>query len=65
MMAPEFKRPKHHSVERDLMVKYLRGALKNEDQLVKLKGLRIPLLGGDSPINQSAMVMGENSSTYR
>ena len=64
MLAPEFKRPKHHSVERDLLVKYLRGALKNEEQLVKLKGIRIPLLGGDSPINQSAsMVMGEGSTT--
>ena len=64
MLAPEFKRPKHHSVERDLLVKYLRGALKNDEQLVKLKGIRIPLLGGDSPINQSgAMVMGEGSTT--
>ena len=63
MLAPEFKRPKHHSVERDLLVKYLRGALKNEEQLVKLKGIRIPLLGGDSPINQTTMMMGEGSTT--
>ena len=63
MLAPEFKRPKHHSVEGDLLVKYLRGALKNDEQLVKLRGIRIPLLGGDSPINQSASMMGEGSTT--
>ena len=57
----EHKKPKHHSVERDILIKYLRGALKNEDHN-KLKNIKLPF-GNESPT--SSIIRENDCDTSR